>query len=286
MGGRLGPRRRAEELGERVRAAQSRGLWPGERRTLREGFLVVVVEAEGAVKEEEGGGPKVLGCGGAVGRGGGGARREEAAEGGGRSGAERFDGRGGGGMEPKVGGVSRGGDGVIDPLVGGGTGTWPFICGAFFGRDSPLGLAFGVVGEVSACSEGEALRIGTVVVGIEMLDTTFLSGVGSLFLNLLASGLSVTPDEVSLDFEGALIPDASDLSHEVAYLCARKATAMNAAAPAASQTIAERKCHGYNSRRQRYLAGSHGGTVDSFPQALSLEPENRVIMGLSRNELS
>ena len=77
LGGTLAPRRNVSFGGWAVRWAQSSGLWPGERRTLREGVLEMAVlpgerdeqngEDFGGAREEDGG-----------------ARRVEAVDGGGR----------------------------------------------------------------------------------------------------------------------------------------------------------------------------------------------------------
>lgn len=103
LGGTAAPRRKVAEGGLLTRCAQSRGEWPGARRTFFEG-------------REEGGREDVVGAREREG----GTRREEAAEGGGR---RVEDGLGGGGRD---GGSMRLGDedagfrGAVDVGCGGG----------------------------------------------------------------------------------------------------------------------------------------------------------------------
>lgn len=109
LGATEAPRRNVEEGGLWTRCAQSRGEWPGARRTFFEG-------------REEGGRLEVVGAREREG----GTRREEAAEGGGRRvedglGGARFvvgGGRDGGGM--RLGDEDAGLRGAVDVGCGGG----------------------------------------------------------------------------------------------------------------------------------------------------------------------
>lgn len=118
-GGTSAPRRNVGVGGLAVRCAQSRGEWPGSRRTFLEGRVEgerVDVEREefGGAREREGG-----------------ARRVDAVEGGGRRVVERVGGGrrveagvGGGGMRAVSGfrfalELGRGGGGIAEPGGGG-----------------------------------------------------------------------------------------------------------------------------------------------------------------------
>lgn len=83
LGGTLAPRRKVELGGFAVRCAQSRGEWPGSRRTFLEG------RAEGAKVDIEGARDRLDAFAGPDG----GARNVEAAEGGGRRVVEGVGGR-------------------------------------------------------------------------------------------------------------------------------------------------------------------------------------------------
>lgn len=119
-GGTSAPRRNVGVGGLAVRCAQSRGEWPGSRRTFLEGRaegerVEVDREEVGGAREREGG-----------------ARRVEAVEGGGRRVVESVGGArgvgagiGGGGMREGSGfrlafGLGRGGGGIMEDGGGGG----------------------------------------------------------------------------------------------------------------------------------------------------------------------
>lgn len=118
LGGTSGPRRRYGFGGEEVRAAQSRGLWPGLRRTFLEGREEGErVDVEGA--SEPGVGERLDFVVGGV-------RRVEAVEGGGR---REEVGLGMAGFE-----AGRGGGGIVEGK------------GAIDGEFEIFGLPFGIVG--------------------------------------------------------------------------------------------------------------------------------------------
>jgi hypothetical protein len=112
-------------LGSELRAAQSRGEWPGLSVTCREGLASAAVRREGANA--------------ALGKAfEGGNRRDDAAEGGGRRGVG-FEGRGGGGMEPEAERVTFGG-GLVEESKSVGAESWQASTAATRGRVS---FAFG-----------------------------------------------------------------------------------------------------------------------------------------------
>lgn len=137
---------RRSTCGDEERRAQSRGEWPGERITAREGLVGMALWEGGGARVEE---PGCRGCWGVrrEGRGDGRGLAEGrgARDGGPRCGVVRLDGRGGGGIMEVLeeGLAARGGlgaEGVSSESVNVGTASLRAVAGAF-----------GVVsGEVSA----------------------------------------------------------------------------------------------------------------------------------------